>query len=182
MTALLSYKSRVEADADRTTQIMLLNALCAWEHALRRDECGAWRINGKRGHIYTWGDGKSWLLYIQADSPRHCSSIKKQLSFCRVTQDGDDEGCVRLFGLPTAEQAKAIRGALRIRKRMVYSPETLIAKREGLASVLERSKTPTAEALHAEKSANASSESSSCPRLLPEEISARNPLSVEEVA
>ena len=76
MTSLLSYKTRTEADADRATQIMLLNALSAWERALRRDECGAWRVNGEQGHIYTWGDGKSWLLYIQADSPRHWSSIK----------------------------------------------------------------------------------------------------------
>jgi hypothetical protein len=182
MTALLSYKTRTEADADRAAEVTLLNALNAWERALRRDECGAWRVNGERGHVYTWSDGKSWLLYIQADSPRHWSSIKKQLSFCCVTQDGDDEGCLRLFGLPSPEQAKTIRDVLGIRKRTVYSPETLIAKREGLASALERSKTPTAEALPAEKSANASSGLPPYLRLLPEEISARNPLSVEEVA
>src|SRR5436190_3451138 len=117
MTSLLSYKSRVEADADRATQVTLLNALNAWESALRRDDCGAWRINGKRGHVFTWGDGQSWVLYIQAGSPRRWSNIKKQLAFCRVTQDGDDEGCLRLFGLPTAEQAKAIRDVLGIRKR-----------------------------------------------------------------
>lgn len=181
-TALLSYKTGAEAGADRATQIMLLKALNAWKRALRRDECGAWRVNGERGHVYTWGDGKSWLLYIQADSLRRWSSFKKQLAFCRVAQDGDNEGCLRLFGLPTAEQASAIRDALGIRKRTVYSPETLIAKRGGLASALERSKTPTAEALHAEKSANPSSGPPPYLRLLPEEISARTPLSVEDVA
>jgi hypothetical protein len=181
MTAPLSYKSRVEADADRAAQIMLLNALSAWERALRRDECGAWRVNGQRGHIYTWGDGKSWLLYIQADSPRHWSSIKKQLSFCRVTQDGDDEGCLRLFGLPTPEQAKAIRKVLAIRKRVEKSAETIEAERARLTFLRSAAGEPAAKGgFPAEKSANASSGSSSCPRRLPEEISARNPLSVEE--
>jgi hypothetical protein len=183
MTALLSYKSRAEADADRAAQTALLYALRASENGLRRDDCGAWRINGKRGHVFIWGDGQSWVLYVQAGSPRRWCNIKKQLAFCRVTQDGDDEGCLRLFGLPTPEQAKAIRELLGIRKRTVYSPEMLIAKRQGLASTLERSKTPTAEPVPAEKSANASSwPPPPIPAPLSGEIFARNPLSVEEGA
>ena len=31
--------------------------------------------------------------------------LKNRLSLCRVMQDGDDEGCLRLFDLPTPEQA-----------------------------------------------------------------------------
>jgi hypothetical protein len=171
MTVLLSYKSRTEADADRATQTALLRALNAWERALRRDECGAWRVNGQRGHIYTWGDGKSWLLYIQADSPRHWSSIKKQLSFCRVTQDGDDEGCLRLFGLPSPEQAKAIRDLLGIRKR-----------RPASSFPAEWKRTRPQEGVSGQISADRGFGRSERAQPLPEEISARNPLSAESGA
>jgi len=42
---------------------------------------------------------------------------KKRLSFCHLTQNGDEEGCFRLMGLPTAAQAAIIRQVLGIRKR-----------------------------------------------------------------
>src|SRR5947208_1016907 len=105
--APLSYKSRAEADADRTAQISLVNTLNVHHGALRRDECAAWRINGEHGHIYSWDD-ESFLLYVFCGSVRAWSAVKKRLAFCQATQDGDDEGCLRLFGLPTAVQAAAI--------------------------------------------------------------------------
>jgi hypothetical protein len=125
MTGSLSYKTRADADADRAAQLVLMNALSAWDRAFRRDECGAWRINGERGHIYTWGDGASWLLYLACRSSMAWTYAKKRLAFCKVTQNGDDEGCLRLFELPTAEQAEAIRELLAIRKRTEHSPGAL---------------------------------------------------------
>jgi hypothetical protein len=41
---------------------------------------------------------------------------KRRLSFCAVTQDGEDAGCLRLHALPTAEKAVVIRDVLGIRK------------------------------------------------------------------
>ena len=46
--------------------------------------------------------------------------LKNQLSFCRVTQDGDDEGCLRLFDLPTPEQAVLIRKAIGLKRRTSF--------------------------------------------------------------
>jgi hypothetical protein len=40
-----------------------------------------------------------------------------------LTQDGDDEGCLRLDHLPTPAEAEAIRDSLGIRKRRTVSPE-----------------------------------------------------------
>src|SRR5262245_29884519 len=47
--------------------------------------------------------------------------IKRRLAFMSVTQDGDEEGCLRLCALPTPEQAALIRDALSLRKRRVLS-------------------------------------------------------------
>jgi hypothetical protein len=35
--------------------------------------------------------------------------VKKRLAFCRLTQDGDDEGCFHLDRLPTKNEAETIR-------------------------------------------------------------------------
>ena len=59
-------KRAADAEVDRVQQKGLLAALNAWGRALRRDECGAWCIDGKRGSIHTWGDGKTWVLFVAA--------------------------------------------------------------------------------------------------------------------
>jgi hypothetical protein len=59
----MAYETSAEAQADRQHQREQLEALNAWDRALRRDECGAWRINGARGSIHTWGDGQTWVLW-----------------------------------------------------------------------------------------------------------------------
>src|SRR5215218_3799198 len=93
-------------------------ALQAASTALRRDECGAWRITGTKGHIYTWGDRESFLLYVKVGrSKKKWTYNKRNLAFCTVTQDGDDEGCLRLNGLPDEDQAAWIRATLGIRRR-----------------------------------------------------------------
>jgi hypothetical protein len=112
-----SYKSNTEAPTDRQVQLILVEALSASSLSLRRDECGAWRITGSKGHIYTWGDGESWVMYVASGSTRTWAADKKKLIFCHVTQNGDAEGCLRLLGLPTAEQASVICEVLGLRKR-----------------------------------------------------------------
>jgi hypothetical protein len=120
-----TYSSIAEAEADKVQQQRLLAALNAWDRALGRDECGAWTLAGEHGSIHTWGDGKGWVLYIACRSARHWAATKAWLNFCQVTQDGEDEGCVRLSKLPTAEQAEVIRDCLGIRKRRDLSEESL---------------------------------------------------------
>jgi hypothetical protein len=92
-----TYDSVLDAEGDRTQQKVLLAALSAWDHALRRDECKTWTIMGSRGTIHSWGDGKTWVLFVgERRSKQHWTWSKKNLGFCTVTQDGDDEGCLRL--------------------------------------------------------------------------------------
>jgi hypothetical protein len=68
----------------------LLTALDATPRALRRDACSDWTIRGKHGQIVA--DGKGWLIVVATDeSTRRWTNVKRRLSFCRITQDGDDE-------------------------------------------------------------------------------------------
>ena len=64
----------------------------------------------------------------------HWTHTKRRLSFCTITQDADDEGCLRLHTLPTTEQAAVIRDALGIRKRIELARETLERLRARAAS------------------------------------------------
>jgi hypothetical protein len=88
------------------------------------------------GHIYSYSGGDGFLLCVHTgESARRWSAIKDKLTpFCRLTQDGDDEGCLHLARLPTPDEAELIRDALGIRKRRKMSPE---AKRKARAA-LER--------------------------------------------
>jgi hypothetical protein len=121
----MTYPSAAEAEADRAQQKLMLAVLNAWDRALRRDECGAWCISGTCGTLHTWGDGKSWALYVSCNSGQHWTWVKKKLSFCTVTQDGDEEGVLRLDQLPTPDQANIIRHVLGIQKRREVSADVL---------------------------------------------------------
>ena len=111
---------------------ILLAALDASPVPLRRDphrdegHKGDYSIQGKCGHIYI--DGEGFLLCVTAKderdkSPRRWTSIKRRLAFCRITQDGDDEGCLHLDRLPTPAQADLVRQALGIRKRRTLTED-----------------------------------------------------------
>jgi len=113
----LTYDNRDQARDDRQQQERLLDALDAAASQLRRDEAGWWIIAGRRGAIQTWGDGKTWCVYVIGRSTRHWTAIKRRLVFTTITQDGDEEGCFRLFALPTPQEAALIRDALLLRKR-----------------------------------------------------------------
>ena len=124
-----TYNDPEEAAADKAQQQALVVALGAWDRALRRDQCGAWRIDGARGSIHTWGDGKTWVLYVTCRSALHWTYTKRRLGFCHVTQDGDDEGCLRLHQVVSSHQAEVVRDVLGIRKRVELGPDELERRR-----------------------------------------------------
>jgi hypothetical protein len=117
---------------NRERLLIFLAALDASPVALRRDphrdegHKGDYSIQGKWGHIYI--DGEGFLLCVTAkderdQSPRRWTSTKRRLAFCRITQDGDEEGCLHLDRLPTPAQAGLIRQALGIRKRRTLTKD-----------------------------------------------------------
>jgi hypothetical protein len=123
----------------------LLASLDASDTALKRDVIprGDHAIHGKAGHIYP--DGAGYLLYVSAgESTVKWKHLKHRLSFCRVKQDGDAEGCLHLYHLPTADQAAAIRKALGIRQRRHITAEqsASLAGRLSIARENRLSKTP----------------------------------------
>ena len=135
-----TYETVAEADADRAQQKALLVALGAWDRALRRDECGAWTISGERGTIHTYGDARTWLMFVASRSDYHWTHTKKRLGFCELRLDCDGEGTLRLHQLPTPEQAEVIRDILGIRKRVEFSPEDLERRRTSMARLASAKK------------------------------------------
>jgi len=129
----LTYRNRQEEREDRRQQERLLIALDAAPSQLRRDECGWWIIGGRHGVINTWGDGKTWGFFVRCRSKQHWTFTKRRLAFMTVTQDGDDEGCLRLVQLPSPQEAAVIRDVMGLRKRVAYAPDTLERKRASMA-------------------------------------------------
>jgi hypothetical protein len=127
---------------DRANLLALLAALDASPLALQRDlsrgegRKGDWGIRGKLGHIYA--DGADYLLCVSTEElPRRWTHVKRRLGFCNVTQDGDDEGCLRLDRLPVPHEVEAIREAIGIRKRRRLTPEGR-AQLEAARGLLDR--------------------------------------------
>jgi hypothetical protein len=64
--------------------------------------------------------GKHGILAVRPDcsrddeSSRRWNNVKKRLSFCRITQDGNDEGCLPLDRLPIRAEADVIRDAVHV--------------------------------------------------------------------
>jgi hypothetical protein len=115
--------------ADRDLLNTLTARLSVSQGRLRRDPCGDWIIIGTRGHILT--DGASAFAYIPAGTARRWAKAKQILDFMIVTQDGDEEGIVKLLEMPTAAQAMALRKAIGLRKASPLTDE----RRASLASV-----------------------------------------------
>jgi hypothetical protein len=147
----------------------LLTALGASPVALQRDlhrgegRKGGHGIHGKVGHIYV--DGAGFLLCVTADertqSTLRWTNVKCRLAFCRLTQDGDDEGCLHLDRLPTPAEAVLIREALGKRRKRHLNPETLATLKDRLCArptgsppkdrsidLIEEAATHTAELVH----------------------------------
>jgi hypothetical protein len=114
-------------------------ALGSADNAFRRDECGDWRINGSRGHVYAAPEG--FQIFVRASSRQAWTWAKKALVFAVVMQDGDEEGILLLDRLPTHDESTTIRDYTGIRKRQALSAENLAAAKErgkALASVRHR--------------------------------------------
>ena len=129
----LTYRDRDQERDDRRQQERLLAALDASPSQLRRDEAGWWIIAGRRGAIHTWGDGKTWSACVRCRSRQHWTYTKRRLAFMTVTQDGDEEGCLRLLHLPTPEESALVRDVIGLRKRIEYAPDALERKRASMA-------------------------------------------------
>jgi hypothetical protein len=106
---LVEDKQRIEQFAD---------ALGVSHRNIHKDNCGQWTISGNAGHLQTWGDRSSYVLYASAYSARKWSAIKcKAKAFgWAVTQDGDNEGCIRV-SLPNFTQSKFLRHLLGLRRK-----------------------------------------------------------------
>jgi hypothetical protein len=117
---MTSYKSKAAATADRACLGLMREALNAAHNAVRLDECRLWTVRGSRGYVSTWGDGQTWMLAVGSKTPRHWTFAKQRMAsfpgLAQVTQDGDDEGVLRLMRLPTPEEAAEIRRAARVRQ------------------------------------------------------------------
>jgi hypothetical protein len=102
--------------------------------SVRRDECNDWRIVGRNGHIYADGDRFLIVCHPGRNTAHRWMNLKRNLSFCRVTQDGDDEGCLQLDRLPDEREAEEIRDAIHVRRRVQASPGQLAALERARAS------------------------------------------------
>lgn len=119
---------------DRQYLLELAAALDVSTTRIRRDEAGWWVIKCPNGYIAKFSDRPhDFLLVCGGRSKRHWSAIKKRLSFCQVTQDGDEEGCLRLRMLPSPEQAQALRKSFSLPMRPTYSAEVLERKKASMA-------------------------------------------------
>jgi hypothetical protein len=133
----IGFASRVHSNIpmnyDRKRLETLRLALGASSLALRYDqtrggERGDLGLRGKYGQIYI--DAAGFLLCVSGIdkrifTARRWSVIKKRLAFCRLTQDGDCEGCLHLDHLPSKREAAAVRAVLGIKKRRSLSAEGL---------------------------------------------------------
>jgi hypothetical protein len=132
----------------RPALVKLVEALGCRDAALRRDECGDWRINGKYGYIYAvpgipWGGmekTEGFQIYFRGaaefeepSTSRGWTFAKEAMPFAKVTQDGDMEGLLFLDRLPTAAEAEIIRDKLWIAKKAEYSEEVMAQKREAMS-------------------------------------------------
>jgi hypothetical protein len=92
-----------------------------------------WRLSdhGKTGHVLP--DGTGYLLYVTGTGQRW-KKAKHSLS-AKVTQDGDNEGMLRLDRLPTAAEAAVIRSLIVIRKRRPVTAAVLFNLERAQASV-----------------------------------------------
>ena len=117
---MTSYNSRAEATDDRACLELMREALNAAHNAVRLDGCRLWTVRGSRGYVSTWGDGRTWMLAVGSKTPRHWTFVKQRMAsfpgLAQLTQDGDDEGVLRLMRLPTPEEAAEIRRAVGVRQ------------------------------------------------------------------
>jgi hypothetical protein len=121
--------ARTDRKPDRDFLITLAGSLSVSQGRLRRDPCGDWTIVGRHGHALT--DGTDAFVYLPAGTARRWEKAKRLLNFAVVTQDGDDDGVLKLINMPTPEQAGVLRKLLGMRKASPLTDE----RRTSLISV-----------------------------------------------
>jgi hypothetical protein len=105
--------------------------------SVRNDECSTPRIIGRDGHAYA--DGAGFLIVCHPHRTAHrWTNIKRNLSFCRLTQDGDDEGCFHLDHLPDEHEAGEIRAAIHVRRKVQLSADEVAARAARFSAAKER--------------------------------------------
>jgi hypothetical protein len=121
----------------RAALLKFTKALVSRDSALRRDECGDWRIEGSSGHVYAvpgtldQPNRPGFMLYVMTTSPKAWTFAKRPLAFAKVINDGDEEGAFVMRRLPTADEAGLIRRYCGIPKRREVSE----AERDRLRSI-----------------------------------------------
>jgi hypothetical protein len=112
--------SRLRA-GDRIDLERVRSHLHAAFKALRRDECGDPCITGSRGAIRANSGVIS--VYVVCRSARHWGYVRKSLlGFCAVTQDGDEEGVLRLERPPIGDEIAQLRDAIGLRQTRPGNP------------------------------------------------------------
>jgi hypothetical protein len=115
----------------RAALLKLVSALGCREAALRRDECGDWRIEGSNGHVnavpgtLNQPNRPGFMLYFMTGSPKAWTFAKRALAFAKIVNDGDEEGAFVMLRLPSADEAGLIRRYWGIPKRREVSEAEL---------------------------------------------------------
>jgi hypothetical protein len=144
---------RYPPTVQRPALLRLVEALGCRDAALRRDECGDWRINGRQGHIYAVPEGFQLIFFARNGvnewdgAGPHIEDYmraKRNLAFCRLMQDGTGEGIFLPDRLPTKEEAEVIRDILVIpKKREMGEPsDAQLAARAAFAARSRPNKGP----------------------------------------
>ena len=120
----------------RPALLRFAEAIGSRADALRRDECGDWRIKGSLGLVYAVPGSiehpktPGFQLMVTTLSARGWTEAKRGLAFAQITQDGDDEGALFLDRLPTPTEGAIVRTKLGIFKRAVFSEDELARRRK----------------------------------------------------
>jgi hypothetical protein len=112
-----SYHQITDVILDKERIVRFADAVNVSHRNIFKDDCGQWTISGKHGHVQTWGDADTYLLYLVAYSSRIWGAIKRnaQAIGWELTQDGDSEGCFKI-GLPVEQQSKYLRQLIGLRR------------------------------------------------------------------
>jgi hypothetical protein len=136
----------------REALLPMLEALDASPSALRRDDCGDPRIDGRWGHIYAAPgsldrpDLPGFQIVVLSEksetgafdrwTSQGWTYAKRAIEeFSELINNGDLEGVFFLHRLPTSTEAETIRRYCGIRKRTEYSEEALARKREQMLTM-----------------------------------------------
>lgn len=129
-------RAQANRSEDKKYLIALSEALDISEGRIKLDECGDWNLVSPNGIINT--DSECWYLFCSPQVVRTWNLIKRKLSFMVVSQDGDDEGILKLDRMPSEEEAKIIRKIIGGRRRAHLSKED-----RALLKIRLRSSSPT---------------------------------------